>query len=126
MIKHFAEGEVIIREGDPSHCAYMLDEGQVEVLKNQNSNRDVRIATLGKGELFGEMGLIDDSPRSATIKALGSCTVTILTAEDYEVLLQNDNQALIKLLGTYRSRLRSTLQIVSRMQDQRPAVALAG
>ncbi|MCH8157145.1 MAG: cyclic nucleotide-binding domain-containing protein, partial [Nitrospinae bacterium] len=110
MIKHFGKGEIILREGDPSRCAYILDEGQVEVLKKQGNHRDIHLAILGKGELFGEMGLIDDAPRSATIRTLSACTVTILTGEDYEILLQNNSQALMQILKVYRNRLRSTLQ----------------
>ncbi len=124
MIKHFAEGEIIISEGDSSNCAFILDEGRVEVLKDRDGIQKVRLAVLEEGELFGEMGLVDNSPRSATVRALSPCTVTLLTGEDFEVFLQNDPKALAQILSVYCKRLRSTLQIIGSFQDFRKAVAV--
>ena len=64
----FAAGETIFAEGDPSDYAYLIWSGDVEILKSTPKG-DNRLAILGKDEFLGEMGVIDEQPRSATARA---------------------------------------------------------
>lgn len=66
---HFAEGEHIFREGDDGDCAYIIETGLVEV-SVQKEERKLVIATLGPGDLLGEMAIIDKLPRTASALAL--------------------------------------------------------
>ena len=100
MVKNFAKGEIIVHEGDISTCAFLIDGGGVEVLKTLPNGKYRRVAVLKATEIFGEMGLIDDLPRSATVRALDEgCTVSILTKENYQVLLMFHK--LLLLVVTY-------------------------
>ena len=62
---NFEDGDVIFREGDRSQAAFVLVSGQVELIK-KTTNGLVRLALISPGEIFGEMGIIDRSVRSAT------------------------------------------------------------
>ncbi len=65
----YAEGDVIFRQGDPGDCVYVIQRGEVEVVREDGEGGTVVIARLGVGELFGEMALLTDAPRSATVRA---------------------------------------------------------
>src|SRR5689334_10442309 len=67
----FRDGDVIFHEGETSNGAYLVMSGVVEIVQSVGSARRKVIATLGKGQYFGEMGAIDDHPRSATAYAKG-------------------------------------------------------
>ena len=77
--KEFQKGEILIREGDLSDCAYILESGRAEVLKSLPGGESQVVGTLEQNDIFGELGLIDGFPRSATVKALAPCRVSILT-----------------------------------------------
>ncbi len=78
----YAEGEYIFFEGDTGDTAlYIIISGEVVVLKGATTRNPVEIARLAPGESFGEMSLIDRKPRSATIRALTSCTVFKLKSD---------------------------------------------
>ena len=66
--EEFEPGEVVFQTGDISECAYFIKSGQVDVLREENST-EVVIATLSDGEYFGEMALLSDAPRNATVRA---------------------------------------------------------
>ena len=63
------EGKLIIEEGDIGNEAYIIESGRVRVFKRSDSG-EVELAVLGPGSLFGEMALLDESPRMANIRAL--------------------------------------------------------
>ena len=63
-----SEGEEIFAEGDPGDRAYVIQEGQIEILK-QSSGRDVLLVVRETGEVIGEMALLEEAPRMATARA---------------------------------------------------------
>ena len=66
---HYNKGEIVFREGDISDCVYLICSGQVGIYTKNNEGKDIQITKLDENSIFGEMGVIDDSPRSATVKA---------------------------------------------------------
>lgn len=100
-----APDTVIFREGEDSDYAYLVIEGQVELTKSVEG-AEIFLAEIGQGDLFGEMGLIDGSQRSATATTLGEC---ILHKIDHDELLNKLNQdsdfaapVLLQLVGQLR------------------------
>jgi len=122
--KYFKKGEEIIQEGTLSDCAYIIDAGSVEVSKKRPNGEMHIIGVLKENDIFGEMGLIDGLPRSATVVALEDCTISIMTQEAFNSLAQHNPQALMPILKVLAKRLRSTLTLVEDMQDGKPSRGL--
>ena len=115
--KYFKKGEEIIKEGMLSDCAYIIDTGKVEVSKRLQNGEKQIISLLKENDIFGEMGLIDGFPRSATVVALQDCTISIMTQEAFNSLAQNNPEALMPILKVLAKRLRSTLTLVEDLQE---------
>ena len=75
--KAFAPGETIIREGDVGDAAYMIASGQCRAYRTVEGQQET-LATMGVGDVFGEMALILDEPRAATVEAVDEVTVLVL------------------------------------------------
>ena len=120
ITKYFKKGEEIIKEGMLSDCAYIIDAGKVEVSKKLQNGKKQIISLLNENDIFGEMGLIDGFPRSATVMALEDCTISIMTKEAFNSLAEHNPQALMPILKVLAKRLRSTLKMVEDMQEGKP------
>ncbi len=80
--QEFLKGENIVIEGDPGDCLFLIVEGSVEILKtvpDVGEGNMEQIATLGKGETFGEMSIIDLHTRSATVRTMEDSIVLVLS-----------------------------------------------
>ena len=107
MKRHsFESGEVIFREGDSSDAAFLILSGKVEVVRRQIDGGDKHIAVLDKGEYVGEMGAIDDKPRSATALAMGPVICMSVDQEEFMDMLLKRPQESIELLKVLFERLR--------------------
>ncbi len=100
----FAEGEVILNEGDPALAAYIVMDGVVEVYKTV-SGRRVALRLIGPGECFGEAAVFSSSPRTASVMAKSEVTVKVVTASSLELELAK-NDALRILVRTLANRFR--------------------
>ena len=118
---YFKKGEEIIQEGTLSDCAYIIDSGQVEVSKKKPNGEKQIIGILQENDIFGEMGMIDGFPRSATVVALEDCTISIMTQEAFNSLAQHNPQALMPILKVLAKRLRATLSLVEELQEGKPS-----
>ncbi len=107
MKRHsFKEGQVIFRQGERSDAAYLIASGQVEIVQIGNNGHSETIANLGKGQYIGEMGVIDDKPRSATARAKTPVLCMSVNEEEFMDMLLNRPQESIVLLKTLFERLR--------------------
>ena len=83
--REFRKGDKIVIEGDPGDCLFLIVEGSVEILKivpDAGEGNMERIATLGMGETFGEMSIIDLHTRSATVRAQEDSIVLVLSKKN--------------------------------------------
>ena len=81
--KRFAAGEEIFRMGDRGRDAYIIERGKVEVSVTRDGENLI-IAELGQGEIFGEMSMIDDAPRSATVTATEGTEVLVILRSRFQ------------------------------------------
>jgi CRP-like cAMP-binding protein len=107
--KKLNKGEVIFHEGNPSEDAYIVGLGSIEILENTAEGQKV-LGVLGKNEIFGEMGLIDGLPRTATARAREDSVVYVLTPKTFDNMVQENPEALMPILKILISRLRETMQ----------------
>ncbi|MDJ0653468.1 MAG: EAL domain-containing protein [Xanthomonadales bacterium] len=108
--RSLAAEEILFREGESADCAYIIEEGRLEIT-TQSEGESVFICFLEAGEIVGEMGVIDSAPRTATAKAADPTRLTVVTREQLtERIAQADPilKLLVKiLLDRYRSGLNT-------------------
>jgi ATP/ADP translocase/HEAT repeat protein len=101
----YQEGEVIFEQGQSPHHLYVIVKGKVEVLRKMDSTEHC-VAVLGERECFGEMAILDDQPRSATIRAMQPTSVLKIDRESFRELLLERPQISLALIKMLSSRLR--------------------
>ena len=112
-MKHteFKQGQIIFSQGDPSDLCYKIESGAVEIritsYDGTGTMRTVVAQTLGHGEVFGEMGIIDDSPRSASAIATKHTVCVAYTADQIIALLETNPKQALAYIHTLIRRLRS-------------------
>lgn len=104
-------GEDLVREGDPGHSMYVLMEGECRVTKRSGS-REVLLAERGPGEVIGEMALLSEAPRSATITAVTPMKVLRLEQDAFQSVLRSSPEAALAILDTMTGRLRDTESVL--------------
>ena len=119
----YAAGEVIVQENDCGETAYVIEQGQVEVSKALDGQK-VHLAFLGAGETFGEMSMIDEKPRSATVTAVTETVVSELRRDDFFHSLQSDPKVALTLLKVLFERLREAQAMILQLQNHGPQPAL--
>ena len=100
-----AKGEYLIRENEESTQMYFLQEGTMAVYKRKGM-KDSQIGTIYSGEVVGEMSFLDKSPRSATVKAMSDCILTVIPSEKFEKVFQELPSWYRALVNTLLDRLR--------------------
>jgi aquaporin Z len=111
-------GEMILREGDAGEEAYLVERGRLDVRRRTAGGNDVSIATLGRGDWVGEMSLLLDEPRSATVVALSDTQLRRITRESFARVLAEDPQHTHELLRQLARRVR---EANLRVAGDRPA-----
>ena len=100
-------GQLVLREGDPGDSLYVVIDGELEVTKRQG-NQDVLLALYEPGQFFGEMALLEQAPRSASVRTLRESTLLMISQGAFQTLLSCSASAPLRVLHTVTSRLRST------------------
>jgi len=80
LVERYSAGETIFRQGDPGDCAYFIRKGKVSVVDEETSSN---VRTLAAGEYFGEIALVTNQPRTATIRTQSSVEVVVLGKENF-------------------------------------------
>lgn len=93
-----SKDEILVKEGEKGNCVCFVVEGTLDVIKQSLTGESVIITALHRGRSIGEMSIIDDFPRSATVKARTQVKLVILTREGFDLLLEENPQVGIKIL----------------------------
>ncbi len=104
--KVYYAGDVVFKEGDAGTNAYVIQSGQVEIVKKRDGAL-VLLGTLGKGAIFGEMALIDDAPRMATARVPTQTTLIIVSGDTFCKKLSQADPLIGKLLAILVDNVRS-------------------
>jgi tetratricopeptide (TPR) repeat protein len=120
-VQTFENGDVIFREGEPSTTAFIVAAGEVALFK-ESGRGQIHLATLGKGELLGEMGALDTDPRGATAVARGSVTLHAYGRKSFVRRLEDDPDLALRLMIRLSRRLRNANERIARIESgQEPA-----
>lgn len=104
----FYKGQNLMEQGASGNRAYYIENGHADVFIKEGK-RNVKISTLGPGDIVGEMALITNAPRSATVTAIDACSVSVISREDMERRLKEYKDPVLKtLLEALVERLRES------------------
>jgi len=106
--RRLAEGEVLFRAGDPGDCAYVVEAGQLEVSVDRDGQRDV-LAEVGPGALLGEVALLDNGARMATVTATAPSVLRVLTRRHLGERLDAADPLLRHILHLLTARFRGAV-----------------
>lgn len=105
--RFFKNGEFIFREGDPSDAAYVVVDGKVELVKD-GEDGPLSLALVSKGDMFGEMGVLDQSARSASARAVGDARLRVIPRAEFMRTLKKQPDMAMSVMGKLVERLRKT------------------
>jgi CRP/FNR family transcriptional regulator, cyclic AMP receptor protein len=114
----FEPGEVVFREGDASDTCYVVRDGRARAVRTHTDGRTLTLATLGPGDIFGELALFEDERRSATIEALERTSAVAVLGPDMRRLMSEHAEISSRLVIALGRRLRETNERLSRQSFQ--------
>ena len=79
----FAAGDIIVAEGDPADRFYVIAHGEVTISRRSPEGDEMKLATLGRGQFFGEVGILADTRRTATVRALEPLRLFAVEREEF-------------------------------------------
>lgn len=102
------KGQIIVKQGTPAFEAYYIEEGAVEV-KYQDGDHVISLGQLGPGELFGEMGVIEQEPREASVEALADTSLLVIPKEEVLRRIKDTDEKIVRsVIETLIKRLRES------------------
>jgi CRP/FNR family cyclic AMP-dependent transcriptional regulator len=104
--RSFPRGAMIISAGEMTDSLYIVISGRLKVMMSDDEGREVILAILKPNEFFGEMGLLDDSPRSASVVALEPCELLHLSKRDFKKCLEDNFELALTMMRGLVKRLR--------------------
>lgn len=111
--KSYHNGEIIVKQGEPGDCMYVIQHGQVEVILEKEGS-SVTLCTLREGDFFGEMAIFEKKPRSATVRALGDARVLSVDKKNFLSRVHDDPSIAFRLVQTLSRRIRDMDEGVGR------------
>lgn len=107
--KTFKPGETILKQGEDGTCAYIIEKGRVEIFLERDDAPEQYIGSRGPGTMIGEMALIDNAPRTATVRAVEECELLEITKEDFARRLEGADPVLKMTMQVIQTRYRDML-----------------
>ncbi len=107
--KTFKSGETIMRQGEPGATAYIIESGRVRITIQRPDGKVQEVGTRGPGTMIGEMALVDNAPRTATVTAIEDCTLLAITKDDFSRRLESADPILRMTTQVILTRYRDTL-----------------
>lgn len=117
--RRFLADEIIFDEGEEGQALYIVMSGTVSVCRNQDSTK-VTVAELGAGSFFGDLALLDNTPRTAQVRAKEDCELAVFFRADFLSLLETDAtigyKISLQLARTIAERLRNVMSGSPRLE----------
>jgi CRP/FNR family cyclic AMP-dependent transcriptional regulator len=110
--RQMGRGSVVFHQGDDSHAMYLVDAGKVKVYLSDDAGKETILGLLGSGDYFGELSLLDDAPRMATVEVLEDCGLLQLSQQHLLDCIRQSPELALNMLASMVKRLRTTSQTV--------------
>ena len=124
--RSFPKGVRVFHEGDQSDACYIVRAGDLRVTREHPDGRAIALATLGAGDIFGELAMLDGEARSASVESLTDCELLALPAADMRRLLAGAPETTVKLVVALTRRLREANERIARQSFQTVPSRVAG
>lgn len=105
--RYAPKGTIVIREGEPGNSAFLVQSGSVRVFVNHDG-RHIELALLGPGQIFGEMALVFDEKRSATVEAVEDTNLIVITRQTLEEKLRKSDPTVRAIVPMLMKRIVQT------------------
>lgn len=126
-VKKYLKGDMIFSENNECDGMYIIDKGRVRVYKTVFSNgkaKEVELCELGSKAMFGEMAMIDENRRSASVQALEPTTCTVITKKIFEDQLSKIPPWMVNMIKILVARLRDTNEKLRNIIEEQTSVVL--
>jgi uncharacterized membrane protein len=110
--RHLAAGETLFKTGEPGESLYVVRSGEVELFINDTAGQKIVLAIADAGELFGELALLDQGPRTATAVAVGETHLLALKRHDLLLLFQKSPAAALRVLAAMSRMTRKADELL--------------
>jgi EAL domain-containing protein (putative c-di-GMP-specific phosphodiesterase class I) len=107
--RDFKSGEIIMRQGSKGDCAYIIEDGVVEIYIEREGGKIQNVGTRGPGSIIGEMAIVDDAPRTATVRAVRDCKMLEISRDDFVQRLNTADPVIQMITQIILTRYRDTL-----------------
>ena len=118
--RNYPKNSMIILEEEFGDTVFGICEGTVKITRVNDEGKEVILALLGPGEIFGEMAIIDEKPRSASIKALEKTILKVFNRNEFLNILQEDQDVSITILSSLFNRLREANVKILQLEAKGP------
>lgn len=116
--KDYSDRDVIVKQGEPGNCMYVVQEGQVEAIA-ESDGREMRLRVMGPNDFFGEMALFGTEKRSCTIRALGKARVMTIDKRSFLGGIQEDPSLAFRLVKVMSQRIRDLTERLAEFEMKR-------
>lgn len=113
--RQFPKKTQIVVEGDPSHSMYFILDGRVKVYLDDDSGKEIVVNIHEKGQFFGELGLIEGIPRTASVTTMDDTRLGILNEQDFQKLMMNYPAFAMKMMHNLVTRLREATETIRKL-----------
>jgi len=104
MIQTYPKEHLLFAEGEPGHTMYIIQAGSVKITKVVD-NKEIILAVLGKGDIFGEMALLEDKPRAATAEVYDECTLLVVNRDNFTNLIKDQADMVVRMATLMSERI---------------------
>jgi CRP/FNR family transcriptional regulator len=116
--RRYEAGQVVFREGDGGDTCYIVRSGLARAVRQHSDGRSITLAHFGAGDIFGELAMFDEEPRSATVDVIDEVEVVAIPGRDMQRLMREHPEIAVKLNAALAARLRATNERLARQSFQ--------
>jgi CRP/FNR family cyclic AMP-dependent transcriptional regulator len=112
--KTFPRGTVLFREGDPGRQMFVVQSGRVAISKRAGDVEKI-LTTLGAGEFFGEMSILNNKPRSATATCVDDARLLVVDAKTFETMIRSNAEVAVRMIQKLAARLEESNGLIENL-----------
>ncbi|MGH2860229.1 MAG: Crp/Fnr family transcriptional regulator [Solirubrobacteraceae bacterium] len=116
--RRFEAGQDVFREGDGGDTCYIVRSGLARAVRQHSGGRSITLAHFSSGDIFGELAMFDEEPRSATVNVIEDVEVVAIPGRDMQRLMREYPEIAVKLIAALAQRLRATNERLARQSFQ--------